>query len=543
MRFPPMVNRMARAAALDANLYNELEPGGASTIRQALVVALLAALATVLGAGLAGVFRWAGAWSLLILLIGLLGLVLGWLAWSLAVHAIGTGLSRGEGLRTSRRATLRALGFATSPGLLGLLLFVPVLGGVLWLTAFAWTLAGGVVAARQVLRLTTGRALLACLSGLIVCLLLGLIVLVPSSACLLGGGCVPGTAIDRQVNSIVAPHRFSVPSWEVRAITHELGQLLQDGMLTAGDPAGTVTEWFSGTEGGRVQGRNAVEKMMEQQIADALQQLDLLGFPPVNMRLTTLPRLLVISPRDRIETMREILLEFDLSLAEMESIETRVDELGVSSLVVRLGGYGGAYPSFVSDSSSLHATIETAVEEWVHQYLAFQPLGFRYMLDLLGIARDYDIATMNETAASMIAGEVASAVMDSHYPGHVEAEDDTSAFDREMREIRLAVDRYLARGEVEAAELFMEQERQRLVAEGYRIRKLNQAYFAWHGTYADEPGSVSPIGIDLRELRSRCRSVKEFMDTVAAMNSRQDLRDAVESLPQTGASSTLARAR
>jgi len=543
VRFPPMVNRMARAAALDANLYNELEPGGASTIRQALVVALLAALATVLGAGLAGVFRWAGAWSLLILLIGLLGLVLGWLAWSLAVHAIGTGLSRGEGLRTSRRATLRALGFATSPGLLGLLLFVPVLGGVLWLTAFAWTLAGGVVAARQVLRLTTGRALLACLSGLIVCLLLGLIVLVPSSACLLGGGCVPGTAIDRQVNSIVAPHRFSVPSWEVRAITHELGQLLQDGMLTAGDPAGTVTEWFSGTEGGRVQGRNAVEKMMEQQIADALQQLDLLGFPPVNMRLTTLPRLLVISPRDRIETMREILLEFDLSLAEMESIETRVDELDVSSLVVRLGGYGGAYPSFVSDSSSLHATIETAVEEWVHQYLAFQPLGFRYMLDLLGIARDYDIATMNETAASMIAGEVASAVMDSHYPGHVEAEDDTSAFDREMREIRLAVDRYLARGEVEAAELFMEQERQRLVAEGYRIRKLNQAYFAWHGTYADEPGSVSPIGIDLRELRSRCRSVKEFMDTVAAMNSRQDLRDAVESLPQTGASSTLARAR
>jgi len=543
VRFPPMVNRMARAAALDANLYNELEPGGASTIRQALVVALLAALATVLGAGLAGVFRWAGAWSLLILLIGLLGLVLGWLAWSLAVHAIGTGLSRGEGLRTSRRATLRALGFATSPGLLGLLLFVPVLGGVLWLTAFAWTLAGGVVAARQVLRLTTGRALLACLSGLIVCLLLGLIVLVPSSACLLGGGCVPGTAIDRQVNSIVAPHRFSVPSWEVRAITHELGQLLQDGMLTAGDPAGTVTEWFSGTEGGRVQGRNEVEKIMEQQIADALQQLDLLGFPPVNMRLTTLPRLLVISPRDRIETMREILLEFDLSLAEMESIETRVDELGVSSLVVRLGGYGGAYPSFVSDSSSLHATIETAVEEWVHQYLAFQPLGFRYMLDLLGIARDYDIATMNETAASMIAGEVASAVMDSHYPGHVEAEDDTSAFDREMREIRLAVDRYLARGEVEAAELFMEQERQRLVAEGYRIRKLNQAYFAWHGTYADEPGSVSPIGIDLRELRSRCRSVKEFMDTVAAMNSRQDLRDAVESLPQTGASSTLARAR
>ncbi|MBA7695094.1 hypothetical protein ES703_103715 [subsurface metagenome] len=99
-----------------------------------------------------------------------------------------------------------------------------------------------------------------------------------------------------------------------------------------------------------------------------------------------------------------------------------------------------------------------------------------------------------------------------------------------MREIRLAVDDYLARGEIETAEEFMEQKRQYLASKGYNIRKLNQAYFAWHGTYADEPSSVSPIGVELRQLRSQYGSVKEFLDTVAIMTSRQDLKDRIELL-------------
>ena len=69
----------------------------------------------------------------------------------------------------------------------------------------------------------------------------------------------------------------------------------------------------------------------------------------------------------------------------------------------------------------------------------------------------------------------------------------------------------------------MEQKRQFLAEKGYYIRKLNQAYFAFHGTYADKPTSISPIGFDMKELRNQSASLKEFLETVASMTSRQDL--------------------
>jgi predicted nucleic acid-binding Zn-ribbon protein len=97
-----------------------------------------------------------------------------------------------------------------------------------------------------------------------------------------------------------------------------------------------------------------------------------------------------------------------------------------------------------------------------------------------------------------------------------------------MREIRRAVDNYLARGEITQAEEFMEQKRQYLVSMGYQIRKLNQAYFAFYGTYADSPTSISPIGVELKKLREQSASLKDFLDTVATMTSREDLRTSIK---------------
>ncbi|GAI75463.1 unnamed protein product [marine sediment metagenome] len=97
-----------------------------------------------------------------------------------------------------------------------------------------------------------------------------------------------------------------------------------------------------------------------------------------------------------------------------------------------------------------------------------------------------------------------------------------------MREIRKMVDKYLARGEIEQAEEFMKQKRQYLDSMGHYIRKLNQAYFAFHGTYADRPTSISPIGLELKELRSQSASLKDFLNAVAIMTSRQDLRDSIK---------------
>jgi hypothetical protein len=43
-------------------------------------------------------------------------------------------------------------------------------------------------------------------------------------------------------------------------------------------------------------------------------------------------------------------------------------------------------------------------------------------------------------------------------------------------------------GKVELAEEFMEERRQFFWKKGYHIRKLNQAYFAFHGAYAGRRG-------------------------------------------------------
>jgi hypothetical protein len=92
-----------------------------------------------------------------------------------------------------------------------------------------------------------------------------------------------------------------------------------------------------------------------------------------------------------------------------------------------------------------------------------------------------------------------------------------------MRAIRLAVDSYLERGEVEEAERFMEEGRQTLAAMGYHIRKLNQAYFAFHGCYPDAPASVSPVGEQVATLRARSGSLGEFLETVAQISRPEDL--------------------
>ncbi len=393
--------------------------------------------------------------------------------------------------------------------------------------------------------------------------------------CSLGMGCAPSHDFDKSLREITKPYLFSIVKWELNAFGEEVGKAFGERQKVTDGGVSEVTEYFAAVErikrleagiaavkAGvrqgdlasleaeliRLQQQNAaavdnVESLLERQIREALSQQGIfnpldkyidskVGFPPVNFHLGRPPHLLVISPRDRIESLREVTLLPGMDLEAMESIEDRVDKLGVSSLVVRLGGLA-TYPSFVTDKGDLRFTLNAATEEWLHQYLAFKPLGFRYLLDLTGICRNYEIATMNETLAGMVSREIGAIIYEGHYArsetDNSKPEKAESAFDfnKEMREIRRAVDSYLARGEIEQAEEFMEQKRQFLATKGYHIRKLNQAYFAFFGAYADRPTSISPIGVELKKLRDQSASLKEFLETGAAMTSRQDLAESV----------------
>jgi hypothetical protein len=397
-----------------------------------------------------------------------------------------------------------------------------------------------------------------------------IILIVLLLVCFLGGSCAPGESFDARLNSIVRPYLFSIAGWELNAVPKEAGQLFSGEQEEIDNEVQVVTEYFTCVERikvlekeieaakagdgestlapledelnrlqkQRMASAGTVERIIEKQIRDILNQEGIfnplveseIGFPPVNITLEQLPCVLVISPRDRIESIREIMLQPDLTLERKEEIEAKVDVLGVSSLVVAIGGVA-TYPTLVDSEASLRSTIEIAAEEWLHQYLAFKPLGFHYILDLTGISRNYDIATMNETLAGMVSKEIGSKVYEKHYSdyenGSVQTTEPEFDFNREMREIRKTVDSYLEQGEIVRAEEFMEQERQYLASMGHYIRKLNQAYFAFHGTYADRPAFVSPIGLELEELRNQSPSLKDFLNTAAAMTSRQDLIDSI----------------
>jgi predicted nucleic acid-binding Zn-ribbon protein len=141
------------------------------------------------------------------------------------------------------------------------------------------------------------------------------------------------------------------------------------------------------------------------------------------------------------------------------------------------------------------------------------------------------MTTINETAADIAGKELAARVLRLYGQELKLGKGEASPLDRRLREIRLKVDELLARGEVDRAEAYMEEERQALAAEDYEIRKLNQAYFAFHGTYADAPASTSPIGDELRLLRQRSSSLGEFLRRASSLKSYEELKALISSGP------------
>ena len=200
-------------------------------------------------------------------------------------------------------------------------------------------------------------------------------------------------------------------------------------------------------------------------------------------------------------------------------------EQNLSSYVTGIGGYG-AYPTMVVDRYGLPWTAETIAHEWAHNYLAFHPLGWSFL-------EGGESVTINETVASIVGEELGQAVLQAYYPDLVPpparpAESQSAEpaehpalgepprfeFGPEMRATRIVVDELLRQGAVDEAEAFMEARRRTFVENGYPLRVLNQAYFAFHGSYATGAASTDPIGPKLRQLRAQSPTLRDFLTTV-----------------------------
>ena len=275
--------------------------------------------------------------------------------------------------------------------------------------------------------------------------------------------------------------------------------------------------------------RPIVEQTVEREISDVLVGE---GFssrigailPPVDTVLSHSPALLVTSPRDRIFRLENTLLRHGIRPDDREVLEQlTLEERDLSAIVVNTGGIG-TFPSVVSSGSSLHHALTTVAHEWLHNWFFFHPLGQHFW-------DSADMTTLNETAATLGGWEIGDRAYEAmtgiRYdrkppPPPAERDPNTFDFNTHMRETRHQTEELLSQGRIAEAESYMEERRQELLERGYRIRKINQAYFAFYGSYATSAASVSPIEGQLRGLRQRSETLGEFLNTVAQFSTYEE---------------------
>lgn len=160
-----MIERMQRAARLDVTVYNEVEQDTSANTEALQVVLLVAAcssIGSVLGTILAGGGAQGQGGALTLMFLGMvLATVVSWLVWAYVTYFVGTMM----GGTATPGEMLRTLGFAMTPGVFNILGFIPFLGGILVFATGIWSLIAGVLAVREALDVSTGRAIVVCILG------------------------------------------------------------------------------------------------------------------------------------------------------------------------------------------------------------------------------------------------------------------------------------------------------------------------------------------------------------------------------------------
>lgn len=288
------------------------------------------------------------------------------------------------------------------------------------------------------------------------------------------------------------------------------------------------------------------EAVLQEQITQVLTELNITPggqpIPSVLYHSSPVPNALIVSPRDHIEQTANISVLPDLTINEQNDLEGRVDQgLDVSSLVVPIGGIG-VYPTMVMRTTNFSWLLDTISHEWTHNYLSLRPLGLLYN-------ESPELRTMNETTASIVGNEVGQRVVQRFYPelstassrdfdlislyrpGPPARPHTDFDFRAEMHTTRVHVDELLASGKIKEAESYMESRRQLFWENGYLIRKLNQAYFAFYGAYADVPGGAAgedPVGPAVRALREQSNTLSDFLNAISWMTSLEQLQNAIQ---------------
>ena len=250
-------------------------------------------------------------------------------------------------------------------------------------------------------------------------------------------------------------------------------------------------------------------------------------FPTPEFTVGNSPKLLVTSPRSKIERKGELLLTPSLSINEIEALESATENKDLSSIIIDIGGIA-AYPSIISDGKNLRELFLTVSHEWLHQYLIFHPLGRSYF-------SSPEMKEINETLANIFSNKLLDDLCKKNFELKNEVceqykKSNKTEFNyREfMKSLRTEVDSLLADRKINDAEKLMQESTSILNSNGIKIRKINQAWFAFNGTYGDSPSSISNFNDELNDLIDSYDNLNDAINDIKNISSLDDYKIMIE---------------
>ncbi len=164
-----MLQRMIGAAMFNSATYEEIE-ADRNALGEAILVVVLVTVCGIVGGIIDGLIGGGGLGGLVRgIIVGLLFGIVRWALWVTVLNFVGGKMLRTSDTETNWSEIGRVLGYAYTPGVLSLLIFIPVVGVILSFVGIVWTLAAVVVGARQALDFdSTGRAIAAVLLSAVI---------------------------------------------------------------------------------------------------------------------------------------------------------------------------------------------------------------------------------------------------------------------------------------------------------------------------------------------------------------------------------------
>jgi hypothetical protein len=144
-----MLERMLGAALLKVDTFEDVEHDRGATIQAALVV-IIVSIAAGVGGLLSGGTDWVAA-----IIFGVVGGPVSWALWALVVLLVGTRLLNTSETHADWGQLARGTGFAQTPGIFNVFVFLPVAGEIIGFIVLVWQVAAMVIAVRQCLDYTS----------------------------------------------------------------------------------------------------------------------------------------------------------------------------------------------------------------------------------------------------------------------------------------------------------------------------------------------------------------------------------------------------